>query len=376
LGQFQILKSFNTKHSKIPAKEVLLLELGIFNHFPYQYINEYHDFPRPNKQFDPEKGHALYLEYLDEFELADKLGFDVLAFNEHHSKEYNLDVGPALIASYLIARTKRARILPTGAILPLHNPIRIAEEYAMLDVISGGRLIAGFERGGITNYLAYSVPVQDKARFDEAWDLIVRAWTERQPFQWDGKYYHFNQVSIWPRPYQQPHPPIHTAGPSAAFAAEKDASYGLWVQPTSEIEGTWDTYREAYVKAHSMEPSRDRVSLIRSVYVSENDDRAEKESADHILYTWKTLWRPSMLAVKKVEDQLGRKLFWASRLPLTEMNYDGLVDAGLHIAGNPESVIEKILEQQKKVGFGTFIGEFRFGQSATPDGEEELGALR
>ena len=108
------------------------MELGIFNHFPYQFTIGYHDFPRPNKQFDPIKGHDLYIEYLDELVHADNLGFDVLAFNEHHSKEYNLDAAPNIVASYLIARTKNARILPTGAFLPLHNPIRIAEEYAML----------------------------------------------------------------------------------------------------------------------------------------------------------------------------------------------------------------------------------------------------
>ncbi len=203
------------------------LELGIFNHFPYQFINEYHDFPRPNRQFDPVKGHDLYMEYLDEFVQADSLGFDVLAFNEHHSKEYNLDVAPGVVASYLIAKTKRAKILPTGAILPLHNPLRIAEEYAMLDVMSAGRLIAGFERGGITNYLAYSVPIQEKAKFEEAWELIVKAWTSDEPFRWDGTCSHFDPVSIWPRPYQKPHPPIHTAGPSAAFAAQKDASSRL-----------------------------------------------------------------------------------------------------------------------------------------------------
>jgi alkanesulfonate monooxygenase SsuD/methylene tetrahydromethanopterin reductase-like flavin-dependent oxidoreductase (luciferase family) len=173
------------------------------------------------------------MEYLQEFQYADRLGFDLLTFNEHHSKEYNLDSAPNLIASYLVATTQRAKILPTGAILPIHNPLRIAEEYAMLDVISGGRIIAGFERGGITNYLAYSVPLEEKARFEEAWDLIIKAWTTHEPFAWNGKYYHFNSVSIWPRPHTHPHPPIHTAGPSAAFAANKDASYGLWVQPTS-----------------------------------------------------------------------------------------------------------------------------------------------
>ena len=337
------------------------LTLGIFNQFPYPFIDEYHDFPRPSRQFDPIKGHQLYTEYLDEYIYADKLGFDILTFNEHHSKEYNLDVAPHLMASYLIGQTKRARLLPTGSILPLHNPIRIAEEYAMLDVISGGRMIAGFERGGITNYLAYGVPIQAKQKFEEACQLIVKAWTADEPFQWKGKHYQFDAVSVWPRPYQKPHPPIHTAGPSPAFAAEMGASYGLWVQPTSEIRGTFARYRDAYVKAHREEPTNDKVVLVRDVYVSENDDRAEEECAKHLLYMYRTLWKPGMMAVKKVEADVGYKLFWASRLFLTEMDYSKLAEVGMIIAGSPESVVEQILNQQKEIGFGTFVGEFRFG---------------
>ena len=337
------------------------LTLGVFGDFPYHYVKEYRDFPRPNREFDPRKGHEVYKEYLEEFVLADKLGFDILAFNEHHSKEYNLDVSPNLITSYLIGQTKRAFLLPTGAILPIHNPIRIAEELAMLDVISGGRIIAGFERGGITNYLAYSVPIEEKEKFEEAWDLIVKAWTADEPFQWKGKHYQFEKVSVWPRPYQKPHPQLHTSGPFPAFAAERDASYGLWVQPTADIRGTFTKYREAYVKAHRKEPAQDKVVLVRSVYVSEDDERAEEECAKHLLYMYRTLWKPGMMAVKKVEESIGRKLFWASRLFLTEMSYDQLLESGMHIAGSPESVLEQILRQQDEIGFGTFVSEFRFG---------------
>jgi len=337
------------------------MKFGVFNHFPYQFVEEYHDFPRPNTQFDPVKGHQLYTEYLDEFVYADRLGFDVLAFNEHHSKEYNLDVAPNLVTSYLISQTKRADLLPTGAILPLHNPLRIAEEYAMLDVMSGGRLIAGFERGGITNYLAYSVPIDAKDRFEEAWDLIVKAWTTPYPFAWRGSHYQFDKVSVWPRPYQKPYPRLHTAGPSPAFAAARGASFGMWVQPTSEIRGTFEKYRDAYLHAHGTEPPQELVSLIRSVYVTDEPGRAEEESSRHILYTYRTLWKPGMMAVKRVEEKVGHPLFWSSRLFLTELDYSGLVDAGMHIAGTPAEVADTILAQQKEIGFGTFIGEFRFG---------------
>jgi len=338
------------------------LKVGLLHETPYAEMKDYRDFPAPNKMFDPQEGHRLYLEYIEELVLAEELGFDYVALPEQHSKQDNIDPSPNIIISHLVGKTKRIGLLPYGAILPLHNPIRIAEEYAMLDVLSKGRLMAGFVHGGLTNYLAYGMDyLSERNRFEEAWDLIVKAWTADEPFQWKGKHYQFEKVSVWPRPYQKPHPQLHTSGPFPAFAAERDASYGLWVQPTADIRGTFGKYRDAYVKAHKKEPTQDKVVLVRSVYVSENDDRAEEECAKHLLYMYRTLWKPGMMAVKQVEERIGRKLFWASRLFLTEMSYDQLLESGMHIAGSPESVLEQIMKQQKEIGFGTFVSEFRFG---------------
>src|SRR5581483_4433889 len=117
------------------------------------------------------------------------------------------------------------------ALLPLNNPVRVAEEYAMLDVMSGGRLIAGLIRGIPNEYIAYGVdPSESWERFEEAIDLVIRAWTEPEPFGWEGKHYQFRTVSIWPRPLQQPHPPLLFSGgsvESAAFAARKRAQIGM-----------------------------------------------------------------------------------------------------------------------------------------------------
>ena len=339
------------------------LKLGVFNHFPYQFVGEYHDFPRPNAEFDPDKGHQLYAEYLDEFVQADRLGFDVLAFNEHHSKEYNLDVAPNLVTSYLIGQTKRAALLPTGSILPLHNPLRIAEEYAMLDVMSSGRLIAGFEKGGVTNYLAYSVPLEEKDRFEEAWDLIVKAWTTPEPFAWNGKHYHFDAVSVWPRPYQKPHPPIHTAGGgSVEFAAERRASIGLGFTTTNEeTKGIFGRYRSAYRRFHGSDPGPGALALARSVYVAESDEKARQESEPHLMHQYRVLYRPSMVANERLQRTANLHLYWADRLFLTVEDYGTISARGNHIAGSPETVAGKILEQRRELGFGTFLGLFRYG---------------
>ncbi|HYC12648.1 MAG TPA: LLM class flavin-dependent oxidoreductase, partial [Stellaceae bacterium] len=164
----------------------------------------------PNSYFDPLRGHELYNRYLDELEYADALGFDGIGVNEHHQNAYGLMPIPGVMAGILARNTKRAKIAVLGRALPLlNNPLVVAEEYAMLDNISGGRLIAGFVRGiGAEYHSSGTNPAESHDRFHEAHDLILRAWTETGPFEFEGKYYHFNYVNTWPRPFQQPHPPI------------------------------------------------------------------------------------------------------------------------------------------------------------------------
>ena len=133
----------------------------------------------PNSLYDPPTGHNHYAQYIDTLALADELGFDGVCVNEHHQNAYGLMPSPNLIAAALTQRTKRARLAVIGNALPLYNPpLRVAEEFAMLDVLSGGRLIAGMVIGGGPEYYSYQVnPTHARERFREALDLIVKAWT-------------------------------------------------------------------------------------------------------------------------------------------------------------------------------------------------------
>jgi alkanesulfonate monooxygenase SsuD/methylene tetrahydromethanopterin reductase-like flavin-dependent oxidoreductase (luciferase family) len=169
--------------------------VGLLHETPYAAMKDYSDFPAPNLMFDPQEGHRLYSEYIEELVTAEKLGFDIIALPEQHSKQDNIDPSPNILISHLVGKTKKIRLLPYGAILPLHNPIRIAEEYAILDVLSKGRLLAGFIRGGASNHLAYSVPSEEtRGRYEEAWEFTTKAWTVHEPFQWKGKYFRFDTV--------------------------------------------------------------------------------------------------------------------------------------------------------------------------------------
>ncbi|HVQ67401.1 MAG TPA: LLM class flavin-dependent oxidoreductase, partial [Bradyrhizobium sp.] len=150
----------------------------------------------PNRLWDAERSRGLYQEYIDQLAYADEIGFDGMVLNEHHQNIYGLMPSPNLIAAALSQRTKRGKIVILGNLLPLHlNPLRMAEEYAMLDNMSGGRLIAGFAPGSGPETFNYDVPsAPSREQFWEAVDLIHRAWTEDGPFAWEGRHYPLRYV--------------------------------------------------------------------------------------------------------------------------------------------------------------------------------------
>ena len=176
----------------------------------------------PNSLYDPVKGHDLYREYLDTLVLAEKLGFDGVCVNEHHQNAYGLMPSPNLIAAALTQRTSRMKLAVIGNALPLYNPpLRVAEEFAMLDVMSNGRLVAGMVVGGGPEYYSSQInPTHAREKFKEALALILKAWTTPGPFLWDSKHYFYRYVNPWPRPLQQPHPPIWIPGIGSAETIE------------------------------------------------------------------------------------------------------------------------------------------------------------
>src|SRR5207302_1964690 len=165
--------------------------------------------------FDPRRAHHMYNDFMDELEYAAECGFDAVCVNEHHSNGYGLMPSPNLIASSLARRTTDTAICVLGNSLALYNPpTRVAEEFAMIDVISGGRLIAGFPVGSPmdTCYAYGQNPSLLRERYLEAHDLVVKAWTEPETFAFNGRFNQQRYVNIWPRPVQKPRPPIWIPG--------------------------------------------------------------------------------------------------------------------------------------------------------------------
>ena len=186
------------------------MKVYAFDLLPWPHLSQPSYYPDPNSLFDPARGTRVYAEHLEQMALYEEYGFDAVCMNEHHSKPYGLMPSPNLIAAALTQRTKHIKIGILGNLPALHgHPVRLAEEIAMLDCMSGGRIISGFVRGVPQEYLALTIPLGEaRDRLNEAWDLIIKAWTTHEPFSWRGKYWSYDHVSIWPRPLQQPHPPI------------------------------------------------------------------------------------------------------------------------------------------------------------------------
>src|SRR5262245_15453298 len=200
------------QYSLTPITQETTMKFFFFHLMPWPHLPDDYQGPAwitcPNSHYDPARGHALYNRYIDELVSAEALGFDGVCVNEHHANAYGNMPSPNLIASILARQTSRVKIAVVGNALPLYNPpTRVAEEFAMIDVISGGRLIAGLVFGGGPEYYSNGLnPAEARGRFYEATDLILAAWTRPGPFEFTGKYYKMRYVNPWPLPIQKPHP--------------------------------------------------------------------------------------------------------------------------------------------------------------------------
>jgi alkanesulfonate monooxygenase SsuD/methylene tetrahydromethanopterin reductase-like flavin-dependent oxidoreductase (luciferase family) len=211
-----------------------------FHLMPYPYLPDnfrerYHsvwvDLPA-RELYDPVAGHEVYNEYLDELEFADQLGFDGIGVNEHHQNGYGLMPSPNIMAASLARRTRSAKLVVMGNSVALYNPpIRVAEEMAMLDVISGGRLVSGFPVGTpMDTVFCYGEnPATLREKYREGVELVLRAWKSDEPFAFNGTYTQLRYVNPWPRPLQQPHPPVWIPGGGSVetwdWCAERDFLY-------------------------------------------------------------------------------------------------------------------------------------------------------
>jgi alkanesulfonate monooxygenase SsuD/methylene tetrahydromethanopterin reductase-like flavin-dependent oxidoreductase (luciferase family) len=218
----------------------------------------------------------------EQLRLADELGFDWVSVSEHHYSPRILAPSPMIYAGAMTEVVKRAKIAVLGPLLPLSNPVRVAEELAMLDAMSNGRIIALFLRGTANEILAYrSNPDEAQAVTREGIDLILHAWTEPQPFGWEGRYFNYRTVSVWPRTVQDPHPPVFSSGNSAEsvqFCASRRLNLALSFILLPDIKQRVALYQEESAKA-GWTPTAENVLYRFWGHVAESDEVAEKNTS-------------------------------------------------------------------------------------------------
>lgn len=262
-------------------------------HLDHLKIGNELPYPLARQHFDAEIAARTYAEHLDAWEEIDKLGYDGIGFNEHHCSPYGLMNSPNLLASAVAQRTKRAKLLIYGNLLPLHEPLRIAEELAMLDCLSQGRLIAGFARGIPREYQVHNVPLADsRARFEEAYDIILGAWTQ-EVFSYSGKFWTYKDVALWPRPLQRPHPPLWMPITSSKESIEFAGKHDMTITPGIGSIGLQEDVIRYFAKClaangHSIAPRH--IALGQSAYIADSKAQAVKENGPYHLYFNRTLY--------------------------------------------------------------------------------------
>lgn len=357
------------------------MKFHAFHLMPYRHLDmaeadKYRSYwsVLPNRLYDPDKGADLYQEYIGQLVQAAKLGFDGVCVNEHHQTAYGLMPAPNLIASILIDRTRGmdTRIPIIGRALPLlNNPLTVAEEYAMLDALSHGRIVAGFVRGiGCEYHASGANPIYSHDRFHEAHDLIIRAWTEPGPFEYEGEQYNFKYVNTWPRPVQRPHPPVwipsQGSGETIEWAAHPKRKYPFIItfSPVESVLRFHDLYKQQ-ARKYGYEADGAQLGWAVPVYVAETDEIAIRESERHIEALFNNfLYMPlEMVLPPGYTSVASLKTILATKKGMTtaKQTIKDILAKGTFAVGSPETVRRKIEEAHAKSGFKLLVTMIQFG---------------
>ncbi len=328
--------------------------------------------------FKPERGHQAYNEYIDELVHAAGAGFDGVCVNEHHSNAYGMMPSPNLIASILARETTDAAICVMGNSVALYNPpTRVAEEMAMVDCISGGRLIAGFPVGTPmdTCYAYGQNPAQLRARYYEGIDFILRAWKEDKPFSFNGRYNKQRYVNCWPRPIQKEHPPVWVPGGGSVetwhMCAEKNfvyanLSYFGHQASMASVNGFWNE-----MKKLGKEPNPYQAAFLQFVGVAESRKEAldlYREPADYFynrcLHTDPGFANPPGYTTEaSVRAQTGSQVMRAALESRKKVRADqtDIFDAGHVVIGSPDEVADTLRNVCKQMNVGHLLTLLHFG---------------
>jgi alkanesulfonate monooxygenase SsuD/methylene tetrahydromethanopterin reductase-like flavin-dependent oxidoreductase (luciferase family) len=309
----------------------------------------------------------LYENHAQQVILAEELGFHSAWLAEHHFTRYGLGSSPLVIGANILARTKTIRLGTAVLVPPLHHPVRLAEEIAVLDVISGGRVEVGFGRGGPGyEFRGYNVDHEEsQERFQEGIRVCQGLWTT-PGFSYEGKYHQLDQANLVPPPIQKPHPPIYIAATRTLETLEFAVSTGHPtivgnVQDTDDALDLCRRFTELSAEAgHNVPMSA--IPFFRYIHVAPTEAEARQNTLGPLNWVLDVLqWRRTFQQGSEVYQHLDDWRRDRTELP---MSYDRLYEKRA-IIGTPEQCLAKILDL-KKAGIEFFGGNFAFGGMEHP----------
>jgi len=345
------------------------MKAAFFNLVPYLGGGPKGVWPVPTDGYQAGVAMRSMEQGLELFQLADELGFDWVTVAEHHYAPMGLTPNPMVMAGALTQRVKQARIALLGPNIPILNPVRVAEEFAMLDTLTGGRIVAGMMRGTSNEYVTYHVnPAESRERFQEALHLIIRAWTEPQPFGWQGRYYEFRSISIWPRPVQQPHPPIYMSGSSpeaGEFAARHRIRVGFAFTTLPLAQKAVRHYRDR-ARAQGWDPAPQDILYRAHAHVAPTDAQAVEE-----LHEAGAAGPPRAYSTSNVNvDEAAAKASFYGRDAVHQRGrlqahpMQERIELGQLLTGSPDTVFQQIRNIHQALGNGILEVSF---QAMAPD---------
>jgi alkanesulfonate monooxygenase SsuD/methylene tetrahydromethanopterin reductase-like flavin-dependent oxidoreductase (luciferase family) len=321
------------------------MKAAIFTSVPYMGPAPRGTWPVAGAGFSAEVAARSVELSLDQFELADQLGFDWVTLAEHHFAPMSLTPNPMVMAGALTQRVKRARIALLGANIPIQNPVRVAEEFAMLDTMTGGRVIAGMLRGTPNEFVTYGTnPGETRALYEEGVEIVLKAWDEPEPFGWQGEHYQYRVISVWPQPLQAPRPPVYlsiNSPESGAFAARMKVGGGVSYAPTNIAAKLYQNYRDQAAQA-GWQPEREQYLYRCFIHVADTDAQADRDIDEVYWGRAGGLFNVSQRVSEALAAAEGKKMM------------PNLGRMRPIFCGSPDTVAQQMAEFVEQTGAGSF----------------------
>lgn len=313
------------------------------------------------------EGAERFRTVIDQVSFGEEIGFDSVWLAEHHFHAFaGFFSAPPVIGAAIAQRTSKMRIGTAVLLLPYHNPLRVAEDYATLDCLSDGRVEFGVGHGFVKwEALTFGIPLDDlRDRFKENLDVVLKAWKE-PALNHKGHFYEFTDVRVYPRPVQEPHPAVWMAATTSVESFELSGRYGFhmmlipFLNEVEELRAKMQAYFDAR-RAAGHDPSTARVLGVYHAYVGETSEEARAAAAQG-LAEYNSAAREAHSLTPGMADPESYRSHEKHRAQMKLLTFDELVDQSRVLVGSAAEVREKVEYVRERLYLTDLAGNFALG---------------